>query len=96
MNEYEFKNSLLNPDWVKNNAEELFNIFWGDMSKIFPQVPQEGLTELEHLLKITFFSAYESALNDFVLKVMKDNVHEVALAIDELSKLTVKIKKKGE
>lgn len=97
MKEYEFdKCSLLDPQWIKENAEKSYKDFWERVSKAYPEVGEKGMEALERLSRVIFYAAYEDALNIFICQIMEDTMHEVSVCIDELGKLTAEIMKKGE
>ena len=90
--------SLYNMEWVEEAADKGFDEF-KDLLKKTSSAWASAMLDDEHATRVIamlYYSAFESALNTFLVQVLEDQLHEISLSMDELCKVFAGMKKKGE
>lgn len=83
--------SLYQKEWVEETATEGYERMIQNIRDNYPNLA-EAISKSEWLWQIIYFTAFEDSLNTFFLKCIEDNVHKVELQMNELSKITARIK----
>lgn len=89
-------NSLYNEKWVEKAATKRFENYYKVFLESIPEYMRKEMDspELRYRLSLIYYTAFEDALNTFMLQMLNDTVTDMKLCMDELGKVTARIKKK--
>ena len=85
--------SFYNIEWIEQAATKGFDEFYKTFLASLPEKYKQNDTLLRHRISILYYTAFESALNIFLQQAIQDSLTDVELCLDELGKLTARIKK---
>ena len=87
--------SLYQKKWIEKAATEGCEQVMKNLKEREPQLA-EAMSRVQWIYEIVYYTAFEDALNTFLLKVLEDDFHKVELCVNELSKVTAMIIENGK
>lgn len=78
---------LYDQEWVEKAATKGFNNVMAGMHEKEP-VLAAAIDKCKWPFEVMYYTAFEDALNTFLLQCLDDDMHEVQLCLDELHKVT--------
>ena len=89
--------SLCVPEEIQRLAKEGWERFWNayknSMDEDFKKSPdfEKKMERVRNHYEFLYFTAFEDAINAFVIVVLDDSIHEIKLCVDELGKLSASL-----
>ena len=82
--------SLYNQEWIEKTATEGYERMAETLKKESPTI-SAAVENYPWFFESIYYTAFEDALNTFILQVLEDELHNVSLCLDELHKITASI-----